>query len=57
MFTLRPRDDKILRDLLRPARTRSRDVTRGDGISRLAGGPGGSSKRTGWSVRLGSVAC
>jgi len=38
-LNLRPRDGKVFRDLLRLARTRRRDVTRGDGVGRLARGP------------------
>jgi len=35
---LKPRDGKGCCDLLRLARTRRRDVIRGDGVGRLAGG-------------------
>jgi len=40
-LTLRPRDGRVLRDLLRLVRTRRRDITRGDGVGRpeARGGP------------------
>jgi len=37
-LSLMPRDGKGCRDLLQLARTRRRDVTRGDGVGRLVGG-------------------
>jgi len=38
MRDFKPRDDGIPCDSSKPVRTRSRDVTRGNGVARLAGG-------------------
>jgi len=52
MLSLRPRDDGVLRDSSRPVRTRSRDVTRGNGVGLLAENPWWA-VRSAWSSRRG----
>jgi len=52
-LNLRPRDGKVFRDLLRLARTRRRDVTRGDGVGRLARDP----RRAVWGAWIGLCGC
>jgi len=55
-LSLMLQDGKGCRDLLRLARTRRRDVTRGDGIGLLAGGPR-RAVRGAWFVQLCGSKC